>query len=226
VLNKKIHTYNFDVNAIRNIVKTPESLTLRKNGENLHYILENLKYNSEPNDDTFTNISSALIGIVDELEEIEVKKQPMGTEKVPEIFFKEKNDFTVSRDVISDGTLHLLAIITALYSNPILFLSVAIEEPERHLHMNAVSYLMDILRDYSRENQVIITTQSSEALRSINVDSDHLVFIYRDYDGFTRAVPARAIEEIKLLLKDYDYNIDDIVRNEILGYLGDYEQKR
>jgi len=218
VVRKRINTYNFDVNKIRSIVKTPESQVLKKNGENLHYILENLKHT-----EVVKNISADLTGVVELLEDIEIDMQPMGTDKVPEIFFKEKNHIKVSRENISDGTLSLLAVLTALYSQTFLFFLLAFEEPEKHLHMSAISLLMEIFRARSEETQLMITTQSSEIMRNIYLDSDDLIFIYRDYEGFTRAISAKDIKEINTLLKDYEYNIDEIVRNEVLGYLGDYE---
>jgi len=169
------------------------------------------------------NIAADLTGVVAELEDIEIEMQPMGTDKVPEIFFKETKGFEVSRESISDGTLNLLAVLTALYSQAFLFFLQAFEEPERHLHMNAISSLMEIFRACSQENQLIITTQSSEIMRNVSPDSDNLIFIYRDYDGFTRAISAKDIKEIDTLLQKYEYNIDEIVRDEVLGYLGDYE---
>jgi predicted ATPase len=223
VVRKRINTYNFDVNKIRTIVKTPESQVLKKNGENLHYILENLKHAEVINKYALKNISADLTGVVDLLEDIEINMQPMGTDKVPEIFFKEKNHIKVSRENISDGTLSLLAVLTALYSQTFLFFLLAFEEPEKHLHMSAISLLMEIFRARSEETQLMITTQSSEIMRNIYLDSDNLIFIYRDYDGFTRAISSKDIKEIKILLKEYEYNIDEIVRNEVLGYLGDYE---
>ncbi len=104
----------------------------------------------------------------------------------------------------------------------------AIEEPERHLHMSALSYLMEIFREYATTNQLqlVITTQSSEILRYVEPQTDNLVFIYREHDGNTRSVAARDIEEIGTLMKEYQYNFDEIVRNDILGYLGDHEQEK
>ena len=169
------------------------------------------------------HFSADLTGVVELLEDIEIDMQPMGTDKVPEIFFKEKNHIKVSRENISDGTLILLAVLTALYSQAFLFFLLAFEEPEKHLHMSAISLLMEIFRARSEETQLMITTQSSEIMRNIYLDSDDLIFIYRDYEGFTRAISAKDIKEINTLLKDYEYNIDEIVRNEVLGYLGDYE---
>jgi predicted ATPase len=223
LLRQRINTYDFDVNKIRTILKTPESQVLKKNGENLHYILESLKHAVVVNKYALENISADLTGVVAELEDIEIDMQPMGTEKIPEILFKESNGFKVSRESISDGTLSLLAVLTALYSQAFLSFLQAFEEPERHLHMTAISSLMEIFRARSEEIQLFITTQSSEIMRHVYPGSDNLIFIYRDYDGFTKAISAKDIKEVNTLLQKYEYNIDEIVRDEVLGYLGDYE---
>lgn len=228
IFKSHISPYNFDVSSIRRSMREPRSLTLTKNGSNLHYILEKLMNTDGKERNTIENIYSALIGLVDEVEGIKIEKQKIGTDIVPEILFVEKKEIPVAREDASDGTLSLLAILTALFSNVYSYL-LAFEEPERHIHLSAVSFLMELFRDHTKDkdngNQIIITTQSSEVLRNIDPDLDNLMFVYRDEDGFSKSISSRDIKELKTLIKKYDYNIDEIVRNEILGYLGDYEEE-
>ena len=225
LFRENIMTFNFDVNAIRTSSKTPQSAALKKDGANLQYILEYLKNGGELkkyNQRQFEIVTASLIGIVDEVEDILVEEQRMGTDKIPEIIFKEKQGKEVAREDISDGTLALLAIMTGLYAHRYRHYLVVIEEPERHLHMNAIAYLMEIFRSYSTETQLIITTQSSEVIRYVGPDYDNMVFVYRDNDSTSQFISSGDIEEIKVLMEKYEYNVDDIVRSEILGYLGDY----
>jgi predicted ATPase len=225
ILGKNIKTFNFDVNAIRTSSKTPQVTALKKDGANLQYILEYLKNGGDfknYNQRQYEIITASLIGIVDEVEDVLLEEQRMGTDKIPEIIFKEKKGKEVAREDISDGTLTLLAIMTGLYAHRHRHYLVVIEEPERHLHMNAIAYLMEVFRSYSKETQLIITTQSSEVIRYVNPDSDNMVFVYRDNDSMSQFLSSTDIEEIKVLMEKYEYNVDDIVRNEILGYLGDY----
>jgi len=222
---ENIKTFNFDVNAIRTSSKTPQSAALKRNGSNLQYILEYLKNGGELkkyNQRQFEIVTASLIGIVDEVEDVLLEEQRMGTDKIPEIIFKEKKGKEFARDDISDGTLALLAIMTGLYAHRYRHYLVVIEEPERHLHMNAIAYLMEVFRGFAEETQLIITTQSSEVIRYVNPGSDNLVFVYRDNNSMSQFVSSGDIEEIKVLMEKYEYNVDDIVRNEILGYLGDY----
>jgi predicted ATPase len=225
LFGKNIKTFNFDVNAIRTSSKTPQVTALKKDGANLQYILEYLKNGGDfknYNQRQYEIITASLIGIVDEVEDVLLEEQRMGTDKIPEIIFKEKKGKEVAREDISDGTLTLLAIMTGLYAHRHRHYLVVIEEPERHLHMNAIAYLMEVFRSYSKETQLIITTQSSEVIRYVNPDSDNMVFVYRDNDSMSQFLSSMDIEEIKVLMERYEYNVDDIVRNEILGYLGDY----
>lgn len=229
LFRENIKTFDFDVNAVRTSIKTPQSTVLDKSGSNLHYILEYLKNGGisdrkEYNREQFEIISTSLTGIVDEVEDIVVEEQRMGLDKFPEIIFKEREGFQVAREDISDGTLALLAVITGLYANRYRHFLVAVEEPETHLHMNAISYLMEVFRGYAGETQLIITTQSSEVLRNLNLDTDNLVFIYRDNKSMTKFLASGDIDEIKTIMEKYEYNADDIVRGNFLGYLGDYEQ--
>ncbi|MCP5108646.1 MAG: AAA family ATPase [bacterium] len=222
-----IKTFNFDVNAVRGSMKSDQSKALNKDGSNLHYVLEYLKNGGvlkEYDQKQFEIISASLTGIVDEVEDITVEEQRMGLEKIPEITFKEKEGFEVARTDISDGTLALLATVTGLYAFNYRHYLVAVEEPERHLHMNAISYLMEVFRGYSEGTQLIITTQSSEVLRNADLDSDNLVFIYRDNKSMTKFLAAGDVDEIKTIMEKFEYNADDIVRGNFLGYLGDYEQ--
>jgi predicted ATPase len=227
LFKKNIKIFDFDVNAIRSSIKSPQSTALDKSGSNLHYILEYLKNGGalkKYNQRQFEMISASLIGSVDIVEDIVVKEQHMGLEKFPEIIFKERDGFDVYKEDISDGSLALLAIITGLYANRYRHFLVAVEEPETHLHMNAVSYLIEVFRDYAKDTQLLITTQSSEVLRNLDLDSDNLVFIYRDNNSMTKFLASADIDEIKTIMEKYEYNADDIVRGNFLGYLGDYEQ--
>ena len=79
-------------------------------------------------------------------------------------------------DNMSDGTLHALVILLALFQS-----SggaggvrvVGIEEPETALHPDAAGVLTDVLLDASQRVQVIVTTHSADLLdrESIPVDS-------------------------------------------------------
>ena len=79
-------------------------------------------------------------------------------------------------DNMSDGTLHALGVLLALFQSPggaggtrV----VGIEEPETALHPDAAGVLADALLDASQRVQVIVTNHSADLLdrESVPVDS-------------------------------------------------------
>jgi predicted ATPase len=67
----------------------------------------------------------------------------------------------------SDGTLRLVAIVTALYEEPSARLLLAIEEPELTVHPEALAVLVDLLLERSATGQVIVTTHSPDLLNRL-----------------------------------------------------------
>jgi len=197
-------------------MKKPQVLgkaELSDNGKNLpEYLVSLYKRDKE----LFEDISTSLIGEVELVNSIEVRDS-----LIPELVFKEEvNDKThdVSIQNISDGTLHFIAIMSALLGNR-LSQGIMIEEPERHMHMKVLSYILNTMRD--DDKQIFFTTHSGELLRILN--QDEIIFLYRDEDtGDTKGLSASKIESLDKIFKKYKYELSDIIKNEVLGYLGDY----
>ena len=85
----------------------------------------------------------------------------------------------------SDGTLRLVAYYILL-NEPELPPLIAIEEPERNLHPNALADIAEVLEQIAKRTQVIITTHSSQLLDEFKTDnlSDSLgVLLLRNLPG-------------------------------------------
>ena len=85
----------------------------------------------------------------------------------------------------SDGTLRLVAYYILL-NEPELPPLIAIEEPERNLHPNALADIAEVLEQIAKRTQVIITTHSSQLLDEFKADnlSDSLgVLLLRNLPG-------------------------------------------
>lgn len=70
---------------------------------------------------------------------------------------------------------------------------VAIEEPESHLHPNAIHELRDVLLEMSRAHQVVLTTHNPLFVDRVRVKSNILV-----HDK--KARPASSVEEVRQVL--------------------------
>jgi len=70
---------------------------------------------------------------------------------------------------------------------------VAIEEPESHLHPDAIHELRDVLSQMSRAHQVVLTTHNPEFVDRVRVKSNILV-----HDK--KARPASSVQEVRQIL--------------------------
>jgi len=181
---------------------------LLENGTNLTEYLESL------NRSTFEDISTSLIGEVELVNSIEIKG-----ESIPEVVFNEEiNDksYPVSMKNISDGTIHFLAIMSAVLGDKN-SIGMMIEEPERHMHMKVLSYILNAMRD--DDKQIFFTTHSTEMLSLLELDE--IIFMFRDYDGDTKAQRAKDIPNIKKIMKLYKNDLVSMIQ---MGVVGEYDE--
>jgi len=84
---------------------------------------------------------------------------------------------------MSDGTLRLLAILTAIYqrSSP---LAIAIEEPEATIHPGALGVLLDAFRANQERTQILISTHSTDILDRKDI-RHHSIRLVRWQNGVT-----------------------------------------
>jgi len=207
-----IKTYSFNIEKIRSQSHKESIKELKKDGSNLGKNLFNIK-NNYPN--TFELISNSMIGIVNEIDAVDVQ-ETFGNYLIG---FNEKNK-QIGIDMVSDGTINLLATITALNQEDDESLLLAFDEPERYLHLKAVNYLLESFR--ASEKQILITTHSTEILKYANLDE--IIFIYRDADGDTQSIRANKIEGLKDMLKELSYE-RDLTLDELIadGVIGDFK---
>lgn len=184
---------------------------LLKDGTNLVEYLSNL------DKDIFEEISNSLIGEVELISSLELKDG-----FVSEVLFNEEvngEKYPIKLQKVSDGTVHFVAIMSALIGNNY-SIGIMIEEPERHLHMKVLSYILNSMRDC--EAQIFFTTHSGELLKILK--QDEIIFLYRDeLNGDTKGLSASKIKKLDKLFKKYKYEITEIIKDGVLGYLGDYD---
>ena len=199
-------SFYFHPKEIKNNQKYEEKFLL-KDATNLAYYLKTL------DSDVFEDISMSLIGEVDLVESIELLDGAF-----PIIIFKENTDGLInkiSQHRVSDGTIHFLSIMTALKtskSNCLMF-----EEPERHMHMKTLSYILNTMRE--SDKQIFFTTHSTEILQQLKLDE--ILFMFRDYDGDTKGQRAKDIVNIKKIMKLFKGDLVEMIQT---GVLGEYDE--
>lgn len=100
--------------------------------------------------------------------------------------------------ILSDGTIHLTALVYALYFERAAF--TAVEEPDRNIHPNLVARVVDLLVDASHHKQLVVTTHSPELVK--HADLANLLLVRRDNRGFSRISRPAENEELKIFLEN------------------------
>ena len=143
--------YSFEPSRIRSRARSGLSLELARDGSNLAQVLHSLLTSDRKR---FLAIEEALKSLIPEVEELNTPTTRDG--QMTYITLREKGlRMPLGCPNISDGTLRLLAFITAIHLGGSL---VAFEEPENCVHPYLFQSLIDICRH--GPSQVVITTHS------------------------------------------------------------------
>jgi predicted ATPase len=102
--------------------------------------------------------------------------------------------------MVSDGTIRLLSLLVALLYNHRPNQLIAIDEPERCLHPQAVKTLVDLMRETSKDKQILITTHSAEIVKWLRPEEIYLV---DKIDGKTIILPATEVTNIDVFLENF-----------------------
>jgi len=179
-----------------------------KNGKNLPEYLKSL------NSEILEDITTSLVGEIELINNFELEDKI-----VPELVFKEDvngKTYPIKLKNVSDGTLHFMAIMSALLGNKH-SIGMMIEEPERHMHMKVLSYILQTMRNDGK--QIFFSTHSTEILQQLNLDE--IVFMFRDFDGNTKGKRAKNIENIKRIMKLFKNDLVEMIQ---MGVLGEYDE--
>ena len=113
---------------------------------------------------------------------------------------------------MSDGTLRVLGLITAVFQRPSPSLLV-IEEPEASIHPGALGSILDVLRLASHSMQVVVTTHSPDILDAKWIDDRHLRILSWER-GFTRI--SRVSQAVREALRENLMGAGELLRSNIL----------
>lgn len=162
--------YHVFPNTIREPQKQVNSRRLDEQGTNLASVLREMQRSNIGTGD-FGHLSSSLAYVVPGI--TEVRTEAAGGYLV--LQFKH-SDIVDGKGVWldaaqeSDGTLRMLALLTAIYQRrqPSF---LGIEEPESAVHPGALAFLADVFQEASLRTQIVITTHSPDLIDHLPIDS-------------------------------------------------------
>jgi predicted ATPase len=166
------------------------------------------------NETIFNEIAYSFIGEIELINGIESTTNY----NLPKLEFVETGvEYPIDYREASDGTIHFLAIMTALKAVDKKI--IAIEEPERSLHMRTLYYIVSQCRNSNK--QIFITTHSSELLKMLK--PQEISFVYRDRNGNSKVKMASQIPYLSKMMKRTKYDIVELIQTGIIGNFEDDE---
>ncbi len=202
-----IGIYNFSISKLVEANSLIGRKDLESDGSNLILVLKNLMDNEEKRHQFLLLLEYALPFIKD------VKVESMhGQSLVALLTEKYDENFSLPSVFFSEGTISVIALIIALFfENKSV---VVIEEPERYIHPSLLAKLVELMKDASRNKQVIITTHSPELVKHAGIEN--LLLVQRDKEGFTTVSRPNDNEIVKTFLHN-EIGLDDLYIDNLLG---------
>ncbi len=208
---RTISLYNFDPKLSKLATQIAGPSELKPDGSNLAIVLKNILEDRKEKEKFISIVKNVLPFIEDINVEKLMDKSLIASLK--ETYSKQKN---LPAFLISDGTVNITALIIALYfeKKPLLIF----EEPERNIHPYLISRVIEMMKDVSedmKKRQIIITTHNPEVVKYAEID--HLLFMYRDENGFSRISRPSEKEHIKTFLEN-DMSLEELYVHNLLEW--------
>ena len=165
----RIGLYHVFPNSLRDPQRVADSHPLATGGENLASTLRDM---IQKKSRFLPDLKSALAFAVPGVRDVRVSHA--GSYYVVELNHNRnaRNDrgswFDLSHE--SDGTIRLLAFLTALFQDPAPSL-IGLEEPELAIHPGAMAVLSDNMKEAALRGQVLVATHSPDLINRLPIES-------------------------------------------------------
>jgi predicted ATPase len=202
----RVGVYDIQPQEIKKPHETAGIPRLEKDGKNLALVLKQILADSEKSR-MFQNLLRDMLPFAVEIG----VEQHLGVSlllKLREAY----HESSLLANLLSDGTVDVAALITALFFEDKDV--VIIEEPERNIHPRLISGLVELMKDASRNRQIIITTHSPEVVKHAGVEN--LLLILRDEKGFSTISRPAEKEAVRVFL-EHELGLDDLFVQDVLA---------
>lgn len=101
----------------------------------------------------------------------------------PQIVLAKSDSFEVNQESVSSGIIEIINILTHLIA--LEQYTIILDEPELHLHPHAMRTISNIIRESSKNNQIICITHSTSFVYLDNITQ---IILVRDVKGQSKAI--------------------------------------
>ena len=205
-----MRAYRIEPTALRAMQDPDGGASLRPDGGNAASVLREVQRNSPK--ESWQKICELLESVVPGTVDVRPKKH--GNKLTLEFTQNRTSAEPIKFEAfsMSDGTLRVLGLITAVFQHPTPSV-LLIEEPEASIHPGALGSILDVLRIASRFTQVVVTTHSPDILDAEWIEDRHLRILSWEY-GRTRI--DRVSEAVRTTLKQHLMGAGELLRSNAL----------
>lgn len=201
-----ISIYDFDPKLPKKAAQITGRKMLEEDGSNLAIVLKDITNNEEKNR-KLSNLIKELLPFAGKLDISELPDKSM--------IFKLQETYSskpLPSSLLSDGTINLTALIVALYFDKRQV--TLIEEPERDIHPQLISKVVNLLKEASKDKQVIVTTHNPQIVKYAGLEN--ILLISRDKKGFSVISRPSNSEQVKTFLK-HQIGLEELQVQNLLG---------
>lgn len=176
-----IQVFSLEPRMIQELQKPDAGLALKGDGSNLASVLKTLS------DEAQQRLCQLLGQVVPGVTGVSTLQRSKSlTLKFTQAWKNGSGDEEISHEAfsMSDGTMRITGILCAFLQNhkPSI---IAIEEPESTIHPEALGSLLELIRGFSRNTQIIVTTHSPDLLDCKWIEAENLkIVVWKE--GVTR----------------------------------------
>ena len=141
-----------------------------------------------------------------------LRPSPHNNDVIEIEWFEQGQDMPFKAHLLSDGTLRFICLATVfLQPTALQPETILVDEPELGLHPYAITILASLMRNISREKQVIVSTQSVELLSEFTA-KDVIVVDRKDGKSLLRRLDENDLQEWL-----EDYSLGELWKKNIIG---------
>ena len=205
-----MRTYRIEPAALRAMQDADGGSGLRSDGRNAASVLREIQRKSPAED--WTRVRELLESVVPGT--VDVRPKRHGNKLTLEFTQNRAGAEPIKFEAfsMSDGTLRVLGLITAVFQRPAPSLLV-IEEPEASIHPGALGAILDVLRLASRSMQVVVTTHSPDILDAKWIEDSHLRVLSWEH-GSTQINPVS--QAVRTALQKHLMGAGELLRSNAL----------
>lgn len=201
--------YNLSPEAMRDLQRAQDGKALLPAGENVASVIAHLEQVAPEQMRIIADYLSVVAPMVKGVRRVAVG--PMETIEFAQEMAGAKAPWTFYANSMSDGTLRVLGILTALFqrNRDSTLTMVGIEEPETALHPAAAAALRDALRQATDHAQVIVTSHSPDLLDDTSLDPDEVIAVVNE-EGETHIAPLDAAS--RQIMREHLFSAGELLR--------------